>query len=47
MLLNPQRLSKMIKAMYMKIEFIRTKFNNVNSENNDLKVQIDKIRREL
>jgi hypothetical protein len=38
MLLNPLRLKKMIKAMYMKIEHIRTKYNNVNSENNEFKV---------
>lgn len=47
MLLNPNRLQKMIQAMHMKIDNIRNKFNYSNSENNDLKVEIDKVRREL
>ncbi|EGR28178.1 hypothetical protein IMG5_181070 [Ichthyophthirius multifiliis] len=47
MLLNPQRLQKMIKASFLKIENVRNKFNYANAENNELKVQIDKIRQEL
>lgn len=37
----------MVKAMHMKIDNIKNKFNFSNSENNDLKVEIDKVRREL
>ncbi|KAL4475444.1 hypothetical protein ABPG72_022079 [Tetrahymena utriculariae] len=44
---NPIRLEKKMKAMHLKIDNIRNKYNYADSQNRDLKEDINKLRREI